>query len=303
MSRKLPPQAAFWGVQEQGLRVLALVTHWLNGKPLTIRGEERRLATHYDLPLEEMFRGIDANYEAHEHAHERLLKSGLLQEEYICRRKIDWAPTQQGRQAIRDLLKPWSDQLRPDWANENDDGPLYGDPNEGVLHRKGVETAGEMLPRMAWAYDIENMGLPYGVEWYPTDTRGEACHDLHVDTNQYMDDVGVDVITASNNMDYLVEKWRRYQNEDRLTLWIFDRRETACRLWNELDNRGHLYLDGGQFRGLENWSAKAINQKVWRSSTSYREKPAGDLIQTVTGLLEGDRDTIQQLFEDYHSNN
>jgi len=135
-------------------------------------------------------------------------------------------------------------------------------------------------------------GRPYGVEWYPTDSRGEACHDLHVDTNEWMDDIGVEVITSSNDLDYLVSKWERHRDEDRLTFWIFDRRETACRLWNELDYRGEFYLDG-QFRQHGNWSAQAINRKLWRSSNTYREEPGGDLVHTVTGLLEGDEETIQ----------
>ena len=72
-------------------------------------------------------------------------------------RKLDWRPTQQGRQAIRDVLKPWGGNLRPDWADATDSGPLYGDPNEGVVHRTGVEIAGRMFPAMPWAEDIENV--------------------------------------------------------------------------------------------------------------------------------------------------
>jgi hypothetical protein len=302
MSDELPSQASFWGLREQEIRVLTLVTHWFNGKSLTIRGEERQLGTHHDLPLEEMFRGTDWNYELHEHAHDRLLSMELLQEMYVARRKIDWAPTEQGVRAIRDCLKDRDSLIRPRWAEPTDTGPIYGDPNEGLLHRKGVEVAGKKLPRMAWTHDHRGYSHGKGLVWYPADHRGEACHDLHIDTNEWMDNVGVEVITSSNNMDYLVDKWARHQREDRLTLWVFDRRETACRLWNELDYRGEFYLDR-QFQGVENWSAKAINKKVWRSSDKYRREPAGDLIQTVTGLLEGDKDTIYQLFENYYSNN
>jgi len=301
MSDKLPSQAQFWGIREPELRVLRVVTHWFNGKPLEIRNEKRRIATHHDLPLEELFRGARWDYELHEHAHERLLNNDLLQEEYVCRRKIDWGPTQQGLQAIRDVLKPWSDTLRPKWADEDDDGPLFGDPNEGVTHRKGVEIAGDLFPGMAWAFDITaRYDRTYGVEWYPTGRRGEACHDLHVDTHEHMTDVGVEVVTDSNNTDRLVSKWKRLQNEGRTTFWVFDRRETACQLWNELDYRGEFFLDGA-FRKHGNWSAQAINRKLWRSSNTYREEPAGDIVQTVTGLLEGDRDTIQDLFREYFS--
>lgn len=302
MSRELPSKSQFWGIREPERRVLFVITQWFNGLPLEIRGETRRIGTHHDLPLEELFRGSPWNYESHQHAHERLLNNDLLQEEYVCRRKIDWGPTQQGLKAIREVLEPWSDQVSPDWASARSTGPLHGDPNEGTLHRKGVEVAGHMLPKMPWTHDHRGMSHGEGLVWYPTDRRGEACHDLHIDTNEWMDHVGVEVVTDSNNTDRLVDKWNRLQDEDRLTLWIFDRRETACKLWNELDYRSEFYLDGGQFRGVENWSAEAINHKLWRSSNTYRGEPAGDLIQTVTGLLEGDKDTIQNLFEDYHSN-
>lgn len=300
---QIPQQAKFWGIRKPEIRILYLITRWFNGLPLTIRGEERRIGTHHDLPLEDLFRADnwDYDYERYEHAHERLLNNGLLQEEYVCRRKIDWGPTQQGRKAIREVLKPWANELRPDWADKFATGPLFGDPNEGVTHRKGVEIAGHMIPQMAWAWDIQDRGRRYGVEWYPTH-RGNSCHDLHVDTTERMDNVGVEVVTDSNNFDRLVNKWRRLQNEDRLTLWLFDRRETACRLWNELDYRDEFYLDG-QFRNHGNWSAKAINRKIWRSSDTYRGKPSEDIVQTVTGLLEGDDDTIQDLFEEYYSNN
>ncbi|MFC7027198.1 hypothetical protein ACFQJ5_05655 [Halomicroarcula sp. GCM10025324] len=302
MTDKVPSQATFWGIRKPEIRVLLVITSWFNGRPVTIRGEKRKLATHHEPSLEGLFRASQWDYESHADAHQRLLNNDLLQEEYVARRKIDWSPTEQGRQAIRDCLKPWGDYVRPEWADERDSGPLYGDPNEGLLHRKGVEIAGTVLPWMAWAFDIEHPSEPYGVEWYPNDNRGEACHDLHVDTNEWMDDVGVEVITSSNNLDHLVSKWSRYQDEDRLTFWIFDTRETACQLWNALDSRSHFYLDG-RFNHHSNWSAKAINRKIWRSSDKYREEPAGDLVHTVTGLLEGDRDTIQELFEEYHSKN
>ncbi len=303
MSAKVPSQAQFWGIREPELNVLFLITLWFNGKEFNIRGERRRISTHHDPPLEELFHGSKGDYEQYEYAHERLLNNGLLQEEYVCRRKIDWGPTQQGLQAIRDVLEPWSDELRPRWADENDDGPLFGDPNEGVTHRKGVEIAGRLFPRMAWAFDITRPGHPsYGVDWYPTDGRGEACHDLHVDTQPRATDVGVEVVTDNNNTDRLVAKWKRLQSEDRLTFWIFDRRETACQLWNALDQRGEFHLDG-QFREYGNWSAQAINRKLWRSSNTYREEPAEDIVQTVTGLLEGGHDTIQELYSEYYSTN
>lgn len=44
----------------------------------------------------------------------------------------------------------------------------------------------------------------YEVEWYPTDRRGESCHDLHVEMKEGTPDVGVEVVTDGNNTDCLV---------------------------------------------------------------------------------------------------
>jgi hypothetical protein len=301
MAKKLPSKAEFWGVREREFHILLLVTHWFNRKSLQIRNEDRRIGTHHDPPLKDLFRAADWDYRTHQQAHERLLNNGLLQEQYVCRRKIDWGPTQQGLQAIRECLEPWADQLRPEWADETTDGPTFGDPNEGVVHRKGVEVAGDLLRRMPWTHD--HRGIPHGNGrvWYPTDRRGQSCHDLHIDTNEHVADVGVEVVTTSNNISRLVDKWERLQKEDRLTLWVFDNRKTACQLYNNLDSRGEFLLDG-QFTTPANWSADAINKKVWRSSATFREEPAGDLVQTVTGLLEGGKHTVQELFEAYYSN-
>lgn len=300
MDKTMPPQAKFWGLGPLELTILNAITYWYNGKMMRIGCEKHNIATHYEPTLEEIFTGGGLNYQEHRDAHERLLKNGFLKEEYICRQKIDWSPTQQGLQAIRENLHQCIDDLRPSWANKDAEGPIFGDPNESLCHRKGVEIAGKMFPRFAWAFDIENHSTPYGVEWYPTDNQGQSCHDLHIDTNEWTTDVGIEVITNSNNRDHLINKWQRLQDEDRITFWIFDKRNTACKLWNELNKRGIFYLDG-QFQNYGNWSAKAINRKIWRSSNKFRNEPAGDIVHTVTGLLEGDRDMVQEIFEEYYS--
>lgn len=287
-----------YGIRKEGMRILFLVGQWLNGFSLPIRGEKKRISTHPEPRLKEIFRATKADYKTHETAHERMLDVGLLKEDYVCRRKIDWMPTELGLRALRDCFNSYSDQLKPSWAEGHHNGPLFGDPNEGLVHRKGVAIAAKMLPKQAWAHDIDR--TPYGVEWYPKDERGKQSYDLHVVTNEWSDDIGVEVITESNNRDHLVDKWKRFQNKDEVTFWVFDNRETACKMWNELDKRDVFHLDG-QFNNYANWSAKAINHKVWRSSQQCRGKRAYDIIQTVTGLLEGDDDTIYDLFDEHYN--
>jgi len=299
MSKELPPSATFWGVGPDELRILLVITHWFNGHSLNIRGDDRQIGTHRELPLKDMFRGTSFDYDDHEDAHERLLANDLLEEQYICRRKIDWSPTEQGISAIRECLEPWGDEVRPEWADESESGPIYGDPNEGLLHRKGVEVATNKLPKSAWTYD--HRGLHYGMSYYPEDDRGEACHDFHIQTADHLQDIGVEVLTSNNNIDYIVQKWERFAEEDRLTLWLFDGRKTACNMINALDDWERLDLYGGQFTSPANWSAKAINHKLWRSEIYHRRTEITDVVHTVTGVLEGDDDKLHDLFNDYHS--
>lgn len=294
----LPQQAAFWGLEAEDLHVLYIVTGWFNGITFEINGEEYSIAADHEPSLAKLFQAVKWDYRDHEAAHDRLLRKELLEEKYICRRKIDWMPTEKGRRAIRDCLQDQSDNIRPGWADDDASGPLFGDPNEGMIHRKGVEITGRILPWMPWAGD-RRYG-PYNVEWYPTDNSGQSCHDLHVDTVDHQKDVGVEVITDSNNPSHLADKWSRYQSKSRVTFWVFDTRETACRMWNLLDRRGMFRLDS-QFRNPGSWGATAINAKIQRSSNRFNQ-PADDVVYTVTGILEGGKDRIQDLFEDYYSN-
>jgi len=300
MTDDIPSTAAFWGLRVEEIHVLFLVCHWYNGKTIDVFDEPRRIATHREPPLEDLFRATKWDYAEHEHAHQRLLDNGFLQEEYVCRRKIDWSPTQQGLRAMRDCLGDWTEKLRPHWADDDADGPIFGDPNEGLLHRKGVEVAAQMLSGMSWAH--EPNGRPYWIDRYPEDGRGEACHDLHVGTTEHLKDVGVEVLTANNNGEYLTEKWKRHAKEDLTTWWICDSRSTACRLFNELHRREVFCLDGGPFTEPANWSAEAINRKLWRSKDDHRGKDASDIVHTITGVFEGDRAKIQELFEAYYEN-
>jgi len=314
MTEKKPNKWRFYGLDEPGIHVLKLIAYYMNGNKLEIRGEERKLGTHHDLPIEDMFRGSKWRFDdPHRYAHQRLLDSGLLREDYLCRRKIDWIPTEEGLKAMRDCLdgEDFCKSIKPEWAKEaaytnfrwegsDTGGPFYGDQNEGLVHRKGVEVIGEVLPYMSWTSN--DVRLPYGVIWYPDDPTGKSSYDLYVKTNDKMRDVGVEVITNHNNTEQLVQKWKRYNSKESNTLWLFANRKTACPMFDALDSRGLVHLDGGSFSNPSNWSAKAINKKIWRSAEQPRTNTGTDLVQTLTGVLEGGSDTIQELFEDYYSN-
>lgn len=292
-----PPEANFYGLGEPSVDILFLVTRWRNGLSFSIRGEQRSIGTHHEPALRHLFKPWNAAEftQKHEDAHERMLSKGLLQEDYLCRRKVDWLLTEDGLKAVNDIFDNET-ELRPEWADDDADGPLYTDPNELIPHRKGVEVAENRLRDMAWAYDIENHGRPYGIEWYPTDGKGQKCHDLHIDTQEHMTDIGVEVITESNNQSRPIQKWERFRDEDRLTLWVFDNRETACDFFNTLDSTGYFRLDGAQFNNPSNWSQQEINRKIRRSAKANRKEPV-DLVHTITGMFKQDHDDIYEVFE------
>jgi hypothetical protein len=298
MTDWLQQRSNFWGIDKKHGLLLVVITAWINGVEFETDAGKRHIGRNRDPKLNELCRWFGTEYSRLQEAHESLLQRDVVEEKYVCRRKVDWAPTSRGRKVIREVLHPQLNDIEPRWADEDDRGPLYGDPNAGVIHRKGVEIANNMFPGMAWAYEIG--GRPYGVQRYPTDNGGKSCHDIHIDTEERWEDVGVEVITNNNNRDRLVKKWKRFQSENRLTFWIFDERQTACKLWNELHDRGVTKLDG-RFSNKSNWSAEAINQKIWRSSKQYNNKLTKDIVQTVTGLFEGDKDTIQNLFRQHQS--
>jgi len=181
-------------------------------------------------------------------------------------------------------------------------GPFYTDPNEGLVHRKGVEVVGGTLPHIPWATPGPGR-MPIGVRWYPNGKGEHSNYDLYVKTRERLKDVGVEVVTDHNNTQQLVEKWKRYNRKNCCTLWVFDGRSSACSLFNKLDSQGLVYLDGGTFSSASNWSSKAMNRKIQRSAGHPSSNQGDDIVQTITGVLEGGEDPIDEAYDEYYSNN
>jgi hypothetical protein len=297
-------------ISDEERNILLLIAYWMNGNTMLFGGEQRQIATHRERPLKEMLEGtgypnrddgthlkFNLRFSDHKYAHEQLIEKGFLREQYVCRRKIDWVPTEQGLRAIHNHLKPWSEYLRPDWANDDDSGPLFGDPNEGLLHRKGVEILVRQCRYRPWTDDGRNRpgGYPTKepVERYPNDEFGNPCHDLHVSTVDYAPGLGVEIITENNNYDYLLNKWERFSDKERNTIWVFDGRETACKFFNKLDRENYIKLDRGQFDHFDSWSAQAINNKIERSI----QDPTSHRVHTINGLFKSDEAKLQALID------
>lgn len=288
-----PEQARFYGLDEHQVDVLFIITWWYNGKTLKIDGDKRRLATHHEPTLQELFDGWPAEeYADHQNAHQRLLDRGFLREGWICRRKIDWMPTEQGIQAIRDIFKDHVDnfKLRPVWASENAAGPIFGDPNGLLLHRKGVEAAADRVQNFTWVNRLM---------WYPS-LGGHKHHpDLKMSTPQKTSDWFVEVLTSTGDHDGWVEKWQSFKKRYVKVWWIFEGRSDMCSFFNKLHNEEIYTLDGGPFsKPYKNWSADAVNHKIWRSRKIGKgDQEVADLVSTITSLVEADSDDVEEWFD------
>lgn len=290
--------ANFYGLSDDEVDILYLAATWYNSKPYHIGGEKLHISQDQELPLRDMFDGWNSReYTDYEDAHERLLERGFLDEGWLCRRKIDWLLTEQGIRAIRDTFKGQVDDLglRPDWAREDDPGPIFGDPNELLLHRKGVDAVGRRVEALSWTSQVI---------WYPN--RGsDKTGDITFRTPDQVHDWSVEVLTNTNNAEHWVSKWDALRKDYRNVFWVFEDRTTMCSFFNTLHDRGVYDMDGGRFSNpYSNWSSQAVRRKLWRSKDPNEPYgDAGDLVHTITGVVEADMSTFRGWFDEYFDEN
>lgn len=299
MSTRIPSKAEHYGLNPRGVDILSLIVYWLNNNPLLIEGERRTIASAYDVKLETMFADPKQPYRWYEGEHKFLFDRGILKRSYVCGKRIDWEPTQRGHQAIRDLgLLVFPDAPGFDY-NTDRSPPLYGDANESVAHRKAVLRVGRLLSGMAWAYDLSSE-RSYGYTFYPT-PDDEAVHDFHLRTKKGLTDMGAEAITGQHNLNHAVKKWKTFQEQETLTIWVADNRETLATLFNALHEQGHIELHGAKIANPESWALKPLNRKVWRSRYYYSGDTADEVLFTVSELFEEGRDRIEDRIKEYLS--
>jgi hypothetical protein len=213
-----------------------------------------------------------------------------LTEGWICRRKIEWLPTEQAIQAIRDVFGDKANELRPRWASDEEKGPLFGDPNELLHHRKGVELAGHKMISLPWVKTVT---------FYRTDPASKEVADLFVRTIDEKSDWQVEVLTKNHNIEQWISKWEQFKGF-RKTWWVFESRSTMCSFFNAVHDRTSFVLDGGAFtEPYNNWSSQAVTQKLRRSKDPNPPfEDAGDLAHTITGMLEADKKTVTDWFDE-----
>jgi len=288
--------ARFHGLRDDEVDILYLVTRWFNSKPFHIGEEELHISQDQELPLRDMFDGWNSReYSDYEDAHNRLLDRGFLNEDWLGRRKVDWLLTEQAIRAIRDIFKGQVDELglRPDWASEDATGPIFGDPNELLLHRKGVEAVGRRIQTLSWSKKVN---------WYPRAGNSESA-DITFWTPDHIGSWKVEVLTNTNNTEQWMAKWDSFRKDYRNTFWVFEDRSTMCSFFNALHDRGVYDMDGGRFsHPYSNWSPQAVNRKLWRSrDPSEPYSDAADLVNTITAIVESDMRTFKDWFDEYFS--
>jgi hypothetical protein len=295
--KRVENKADYWCISSKQLDILGVVALYYNAYPI-VAGHKNinlHISRNRGETLQSLMIGRGFDYEQFEKAHKNLLKQGILQKEYIARQQIDWGLTIDGQNAVRDCLKPWSDRLQPTDSHpylteQSQSKVLIGDVTETVTHRKGVEIAADRLigglPLIRDGYH----GQPFGADLYPTGTKDETLHDIHITTFRDRPDYGVEVITDNNNRMHFVKKWKGFKSDNRVTIWIFKNRTNIKKMLNKLDTEGVISIEGKPFSGTR--SNRNINRKLQRATNNSE---CQNIIQTITSLFNRGSEPIREI--------
>lgn len=256
-------------------------------------GRDVGMADHHPPDLAEYIAdALSEPIESFNEAIESLRDDGLLKTEYICRRKVDWAPTRAGRQYINEVYAGEFRDLMHWNVDEDASGALIGDWNESLYHRTGVETAAVHFTRFDW---VDTVHL------YPGEP-GQERADLLVKTVDEIDlgDWDVEVLTSHNNYDDYMLKYEFLAQRENNALLLFDSRKRCFEMLNWIqdpDVENNADLVNGTFRNPQNWSIDKGNEYIYRSHSNPEYCcPGVDMVDTITRWVESDTESIDQQF-------
>lgn len=283
-------QARLYGLTDRAqIILLATICLWLNGHKFQLGGSDWSIGSHKEPPLMELVKAgpIQLTEELVTEAHEALLKRGVLKEDYLCKRKVDWLITENGYTIINNVLSP-TPELYPSWVQDHCKitGPLVTQKNELHHHHKGVARVEYLGERLDF---IENVGKN------PRDGTIFAP-DLFLMTSSNYPDWAVEMIVKKNEFEECVKKWNQLARGDFRVLWVFDTRKKMISVFNEF-HRGNLTnLPRGLFTGkADSWSAKTVTERLIEANkSSEHSSEAAHLTCTLTALVENDSSDFGQ---------
>lgn len=292
MMGDLPSGARLQGLREQEFDILVPIAGWFCGVSFPFGEGERAIGTHYEPDIEALCESL--NYSFDRDAFERLRERGYLETQFICRRQVEWVPTQQARDVINEFVVYNGDAVELQGADSDRSGFLRGRANESLLHRKGVATI-----RAAMEADSSLRDSDAPIEEYSV-REGRRRQDLCFRTVDRMDDMGVEVVTSTDSVSGLIDKWQDFLEIPGFTVWIFDSRETACELFNELHREEVFQLDGGLCREPSTRNPTVMNGKLRRSWCDGASGSVSPVMNTITAVFEADGNKIDEVVnEDY----
>lgn len=185
---------------------------------------------------------------------EQLQAGGFLDSTYLLQKRIEWDPKPVALafmgQLFGGVYSEVRSTVRPDAA------PIYGDPNESLTHRLGVEL---------W-YDLAQLHGWDAVR-YPG-SENSARPDLRVtnDVDGSTSVAHVEVLTDHNNLDMLDRKRELMQQLDGACFWVFENRQHATRVLNYWCESSPLELVNAPYSNAGNHAFSKLNEYIARSS-------------------------------------
>ncbi|WP_248516916.1 hypothetical protein [Salinarchaeum laminariae] len=287
MTWDLPSGARLQGLREQDFDILVPIAGWFCEASFPFGEGERAIGTHYEPSIEALCESL--NYTLDHDAFERLRERGYLETQFICRRQVEWVPTQHARDVINEFMVHTGDTVELKPADPDRSGFLRGWENESLLHRKGVATVRATMEADSSLRDSDAPIEEYSVR------EGRRRQDLCFRTVDTMDDMGVEVVTSTDSVNDFIDKWQDFLDIPGFTVWIFDSRQTACRMFNELHREDVFQLAGGLCREPSTWNSTAMNEKLRRSWCDRDSGSASPLMNTITAVFEADGNKIDEV--------
>ena len=283
-------QARLYGLTDRAqINLLATICLWLNGYNFRIGNADWSIGSRKEPPLMELVKAgqIQLTEEAATEAHTALLNRGLLKEDYLCKRKVDWLITENGHTVINNVLHPTS-ALYPSWVRDHSEitGPLVTQKHELHHHHKGVARVEHLGEQLDFIEQVRKN---------PRDGKIVAP-DLFLLTSSKYPDWAVEMIVEANKFGECVEKWNQLARGDFRVLWVFDSRTAMFDFYNSLHRDDLINLPKGPFSGHPDaWSAKTVTERLIEANkSSEHSSEAAHLTCTLTALVENDSSDFGQ---------
>ncbi|WP_248516915.1 hypothetical protein [Salinarchaeum laminariae] len=294
----IPSEAKEQNLKRTDYNLLLVALGWYNGRSFTIADEKHQIGSHYEPALEDLCLSKGLEYDPE--AHERLLGAKWFTEETICRRKVDWVPTQEGLEKMEIACEEHAEHVRPRWrGGRSRHSPVAGDDGESLLHRKGVEIARQQLD-FYWLFPLPPDKMnKHGLNMYPRNQDEERTLDIEITTSDNFGPWGAEVVTRDEDYFDVMKKWRNVTQMDRRVVWLFEDRVHACKILNRVHEQNMFKFRNGKIRKPQNWAVRNLNRRVWKAQKNFADRN-GNIVHTVTGMLEASQDEIKTYFEDFY---